>query len=85
MRIEVPQGSILGPPLFCILIDDIVDVVRHCSLHLYADDVQLVIDAVNQSIMILNEDLSEINASAVSYGLLINPTKSQALMISCFL
>jgi hypothetical protein len=37
----VLQGSILRPFLFCLFMDDISKVMRHCKYHIYADDVQL--------------------------------------------
>ena len=37
----VPKGSILGPLLFIIYVNDLQDVTRSCDLSMYADDTHL--------------------------------------------
>ena len=37
----VPQGSVLGPSLFLLYIDDIVDIVKHSNIRLFVDDTLL--------------------------------------------
>ena len=32
----IPQGSIIGPLLFCMYINDLPDVFDNCSVHMYA-------------------------------------------------
>ena len=39
----VPLGSILGPLLYSIHANDLPLNVKHCQMHMYADDVQLYI------------------------------------------
>ena len=40
-----PQGSILGPLLFSLEINDCPQVIRHSKCHLYADDLQIYLES----------------------------------------
>lgn len=82
----VPQGSILGPLLFCIYINDLPEVLCHSNIQMYADDVQIYTSAHMDNIQCcvdnLNADLESINIWACNNGLCINPTKSKCIPIS---
>ena len=70
----VPQGSILGPLLFLIYINNLSDGPT-ANARLHADDVLLfsVVDNINLSATNLNSDLSKINAWVIEWEMTFSP------------
>ena len=74
----VPQGSVLGPLLFLIYINDIIDDLASLSL-IYTDDTTLleIVDNPAVSAGRLNSDLNNIAVWADKWLLTMNPVKSR--------
>ena len=79
----VPQVSILGPLLFLVYINDIVDDIQ-ANINLFADDTSLsmVVGDPDQVGRVLQSDIDKINQWALKWLVQFNPSKSQSLVIS---
>lgn len=81
----VPQGSVLGPLLFCCHVNDLPSVLRYCSIQLYADDVQLYIRRLGpcsrELVWMVNEDLKRILQWTQQNQLFVNQLKSKAMFV----
>jgi Reverse transcriptase (RNA-dependent DNA polymerase) len=81
----VPQGSILSPLLFSLFINDLSGSLRDSKFHFYADDLQIYLTGKRGNLAGLanrvNSELAVILDWSRKNGLLLNPRKSQAMLI----
>lgn len=80
----VPQGSILGPLLFSIFINDVEEVISNSSFHIYADDLQLyhsgLVSSPKKCLDSINEDLQRVWDWSIQNDLMLNISKTQSII-----
>ena len=71
----VPQGSVLGPLLFLIYINDLPDNVTNSTVKMFADDTSIfsIVNCPKNSLLALNSDLKVINDWALQWKMRFNP------------
>ena len=84
VTVGIPQGSILGPLLFLLFINDLPSVVSYSYVNFFADDTFLSysdnnFDYINNN---MNLDLANINKWAETNKLILNTEKSRSILFS---
>ena len=83
VRSGVPQGSVLGPLLFLLYVDDLPSVVSYSTLKLFADDVALYREVTSPAdCLLLQKDLDSIYYWTLKWQLRLNASKCLAFFIS---
>ena len=80
----IPQGSILGPLLFIIYINDMPNVQKLAKFILYADDANIIITGTNAHEIITkyNELSDHLSNWVASNGLMLNVRKTNYMIFS---
>lgn len=83
----VIQGSVLGPVLFLMYINDIFNLVHHGTPFLFADDIKIVYEFDPQSFSVafsdIQSDLHSLNSWCTSWLMKFSPDKSTFLTYKC--
>ena len=77
----MPQGSILGPLMFLLYINDLPEYLKFTTPDLYADDTQIYAssDSYDELVNFLNSDLENINRWLFDNKLQHHATKTKLM------
>ena len=79
----VPQGTILGPLLFLLYINDLPNCLKHSHPRMFADDTHLTYSAANVHDIDqnLNQDLKSVSEWLAANKLTLNTSKTEFMLI----
>ena len=77
----VPQGSVLGPILFLLYINDLHNCIKYCTTYHFADDTNLLNICDNYKILqkSLNQDLKLLNSWLTANKISLNEGKTELI------
>ena len=83
VRCGIPQGSILGPLLFLIYINDLPDSLEYSSARMFADDTTLTASGktISDAEVAINNDLANVKQWLSANKLSLNLVKTEHLLI----
>ena len=84
IKCGVPQGSVLGPLLFLVYMNDVENVIINSKIHLYADDMVICISGRKKNRMQkwIQKDLEKVTDWCISNKLSVNITKTKYMIFS---
>lgn len=83
----VPQGSILGPSLFLLFINDLPSAAQHSTEDIYADDTTLtlssdVTNGLTAMSSALQQDLDDLSQWSAANKMVTNAAKTKCLLVT---
>ena len=80
----VPQGSIIGPIIFNLFINDLIFVMKLSDLSNYADDntISVWADSIKELINTLESECEITIKCFKDYEMIVNPDKFQAIILN---
>ncbi|CAB0031623.1 unnamed protein product [Trichogramma brassicae] len=81
----VPQGSVIGPLLFLLFINDLPDILVYSKHMMFADDLQMYSSFLpadfTQGLKNFNRNVNAVSAWARANGLSLNRAKTQVMLM----
>ena len=80
----VPQGSILGPLLFTIYMNDLPKCLQHCKTNMYADDTVICVSASDKAgvTKLMQDDLINVNDWLCANRLSFHIGKTSCMLVT---